>query len=93
MKIKLFENFDEINLDIQYVLRTVDVASGEEHDVPLTNDDFDYNPYSLEDMVKLYLVYKKQYDQLHLVKITEEIVDEDTINKVKVNLTAKKYNL
>lgn len=91
MKIQLFENF-EVDLDVQYVLRTVDMA-GDEMDIPLENEDFNYNPYDLEEMVKLYIKKKKEYDQINIFKITEEVIDEETINKIKLNLTAKKYNL
>ena len=51
MKIKLFENFDKIDLDITYELWTLD-KNGDEVSTQL-NADGEYNPNDLTEIVEL----------------------------------------
>lgn len=91
MKIKLFENFNQISLDITYELYNLNKFDEEEE---INTDNYlEYNPYDLEDMVKLYLILKEKYSNIFIKKVTREIIDYKTIEKIKLKLDSKKYNL
>jgi len=93
MKIKLFENFDEIDLDIYYELWTVDNNDDEEEFNSGDPKDGNYNMYDLTEMVKLFMKYEKRDRNLFIKKITKEIIDEETIERVKLEIETKKYNV
>jgi len=94
MRLKTFENYEEINLDVHYELRKMDRHGDMEEEIEYENgDDDNTNPYSLEDMVQLYIKYKKKNPSLFIKKITEEILSNDDIEKVIINMTGNKYNL
>ena len=84
MKIKLFENF-KVDLDVYYEIKQVD-QNGDLMDMKITG----FKPYDLEEVVKLYLEYKEDFPNLRIYKITKDMVDQDTINRIA---TTKKYNL
>jgi hypothetical protein len=92
MKIKLFENFDQADLDIIYELWTLD-NNGDEEEFHTTVEDISYNPYDLTDMVKLFMKYEKIDRNLFIKKITTEVIDNETIKKVKLSIEEKKYNI
>jgi len=92
MKIKLFENFDQVDLDIFYELWTFD-KNGDEEEFHTLTEDSEYNMYDLTDMVKLFMKYEKYDTNLFIKKITKEIIDNETIEKIKLSIEAKKYNI
>jgi len=91
MKVKLFENF-EVDLEVYYVLMYN--VNGDDIKIPLTiNDDFNFNPYDLDEMVKLMIKYEKKYRSIFLNKVTTQKVSDDEIKDAKIRIDAKKYNL
>lgn len=90
----MFENFEDIDLNVRYELRKMDRHGDMEEEIDYENgDDDNTNPYSLEEVVKLYMKYKKKNPSLFIKKITEEIISNDEIEQVKINMSGKKYNL
>jgi hypothetical protein len=98
MKIKKFEKYtiDDIYLnDVSYELCYVNSLNGDTEVVPYFDDDDDYdvNPFDLKETVKLYLKYEKDYENIFILKKTEEKVDDSIIEEVKKQLDIEKYNL
>ena len=91
MKIKLFENF-EIDLDVYYELWTLD-NNGDEEEFPTVEEDGNYNIYDLTEMVELFMKYEKRDRNLFIKKITKEIIDDKTIERIKLSIESKKYNI
>ena len=92
MKIKLFENF-EVDLDTHYEIKQID-KNGDLENFESGYDDFDdINPYDLEDVVKYFYKYEDKVHSLLIYKVTETVVDTDEIEKIKLKLAAKKYNI
>ena len=60
MNIKRFESYNDVRLDTQYELRLLD-KFGEELEYDYDDDDKNFNPFSLEDTVKLYMKYEKKH--------------------------------
>lgn len=90
MKIKLFENFEEIDLEISYELYDVD-KNGDESPISfIDGDEYNFNPFSLVDTIKLFQKYEKKYPRLRIKKITSQIL---TIEDAKREITGNKYNL
>ena len=93
MKIKLFENFDKIDLDIYYELWTVDRNGDEEEYSSGDPNDQNYNMFDLTDAVRLFMKYESYDLNLSIKKITKEYIDEETIERVKMEIETKKYNV
>lgn len=93
MKIKTFENF-EVDLDVTYELADYN-DYGEEIRLNTSDEEeyYNINPYDLEEMVKLYMKYKKKYPNLKIKKVISDFVDEKTIQDILVKLDSDKYNL
>jgi hypothetical protein len=92
MKIKLFENFDEIDLDITYELWITD-SNGDEYEFNPSNSDFNnVNPFDFKDVANYYMKYKRKYKKQNffIKKVTKETLDEKTIELL---LNTTKYNL
>ena len=96
MKIKLFENFDEINLDITYELWITDSTGDEyEYDPGEYSGEGDFNnvnPFDFKEVAKYYMKCKRKYkmQNLFIKKVTKETLDEKTIELL---LNTTKYNL
>ena len=91
MKIKLFENFDKIDLDITYELWTLD-KNGDEVSTQL-NADGEYNPYDLTEIVELFEKHETYDLNLSIRKITKEYITPEIIERVKMEIETKKYNV
>jgi len=93
MYIKKFENYNKIKLDTRYELKVI--MGDEEYDFDYTGDDVNYNPFSLEETVKLYMLHEKEYNPNELVikQISEKIVPKKTIDDIIIKISSKKYNL
>ena len=91
MKIKLFENFDEIDLDISFELWTLD-KNGDEVATQL-NADGEYNPYDLTEIVELFEKHETYDLNLSIRKITKEYITPEIIERVKMEIETKKYNV
>ena len=92
MKIKLFENF-EVDLDTHYEIKQVD-GNGDLEPFESGFDDFDdINPYDLKEVVEYFSKYENDVPSLLIYKVTETVVDTDEIEKIKLKLAAKKYNI
>lgn len=91
--IKLFENFDEIDLDVYYELWTLDRNGEEEEFISGDGDDDNYNPYDLNEMVILLMNHEKYNKDLFIKKITKENIDKEIIDRIKMQLKVNKYNI
>jgi len=91
MKIKLFENFDKIDLDITYELWTLD-KNGDEVSTQL-NADGEYNPNDLTEIVELFEKHETYDLNLSIRKITKEYITPEIIERVKMEIETKKYNV
>lgn len=95
MKIKLFERFDIskffISTEPYYEIYGIDQRD-DEYLVEI-DEYYDYNPYDLEDIVKLLEDFRKRGGLFFIKKITPEIVDEKTIEQIILKLNSKKYNI
>ena len=94
MKIKLFEHFD-VDLDTHYEIRILDINGDLSSNVEL---DDETNPFDLEEVVKFYVKYEKKFhrsigNKLCIYKVTETYVEDEEIEKIKLKLAAKKYNI
>ena len=98
MKIQLFENFDEIDLDVSYEIWETD-RNGDETEFNPDNDNFkggndfdDINPFDFKEVANYYMKCKKMYKnrKLFIKKVTKETLDEKTIELL---LTSNKYNI
>lgn len=97
MKIKLFENFDEIDLEVSYEICETD-RNGDEDIFNPENDNFkddafdNINPFDFKDVANYYMKCKKMYKnrKLSFKKVTKETIDDNTI---ELFLTKTKYNL
>jgi len=98
MKIKLFENFDEIDLDVTYEIWETD-RNGDEDEFNVDNNNFkgdndfdNINPFDFKEVANYYMKCKKMFKnrQLFIKKVTKERLDEKTI---ELFLTKTKYNL
>lgn len=95
MKIKLFEKYieEETSLDIIYGITDFD-KNGDRIGFEVSDEENDqWNPFSLVDTVKIFIKYEKTHPNLVIEKMTTEIVDPKIINEIKLELSAKKYNL
>jgi hypothetical protein len=95
MKIKLFEKYIEeiINENVIYGITDFD-KHGDRIGFEVSDDENDeWNPFSLVDTVKIYIKYKATHPNLQIEKMITEIVDDKTIDEIKMKLTANKYNL
>jgi hypothetical protein len=91
MKIKLFENFNEI--DVMYGVSDLD-KNGDKIGLDLSEDESDeYDPFSLVDSVVIFMKYEKTHPNLFIEKMTTEIVDKEIINEIKLKLLSNKYNI
>jgi hypothetical protein len=94
MKILKFNEINELPDLCRYKIIKID-KNGETYfnDVP-------YDPYDLEDAVKILMKFEKKYN-LIIKKFsfvfsewqTGEIVDKETIDKIKIWIDSEKYNL
>ena len=88
---------ERVNLDVVYEIRGTD-NNGDEYMPRHEEDDANYNPYDLKEMVKL-LIKKRQngYDHYHtglyIVKVTTEKVPQETLEKIRLEIEAEKYNM
>ncbi len=85
--LKLYENLN-IDLNVYYQIKGTD-TNGDIFE-PVGADDANYNPYDLSEIVKLMI--KMNRPNLHIVKISEEVVDDKTLNDV-IEYQIDKYNL
>lgn len=86
MIIKLFENFDEIDLDIMYEIYRID-KNGDEVEFGLEED---INPFDLREVFEYKMEHRNQYFNLIIKKVTKETLDDETIELL---LNTKKYNI
>jgi len=101
MYIKKFEKYNEIKLDTRYELRIVDKNAhvddyGDELEFSIVGDDLNFNPFSLEEIVKLYMKHEKdgyRPGELIIKQVTEKTVSRKTIDDIILKINSKKYNL
>ena len=95
MKIKLFEKYIEEPIDGNVIYSVTDIdKNGDKIGFELSDEEYnETNPFSLVDAVKIFMKYEKTRPNLIIIKITEELVDNKTIEEVKIKLAANKYNL
>lgn len=95
MKIQLFEKYIEEPIDENIIYGITDFDKhGDRIGFELTDEENDEsNPFSLVDTVKIFIKYEKTHPNLQIEKMITEIVNKSTIEDVKRELTAKKYNL
>lgn len=88
MKIKLFENFDQIDLDVTYEMYKID-KNGDEVDLEIGGY---VNPFDLKEVYDLYLKHKNKNknNTLFIKKVTKETLDE---KEIEILLQSKKYNI
>ena len=92
MRIKRFN--ENINLDTTYEIRYYDNELGDEIEIVENDEDANYNPFDIKDMVKLLMIRQEEHsEELYLVKVHKEKVGDQIINKIKLELEAEKYNL
>jgi hypothetical protein len=95
MKIELFEKFNLSSFNIltepYYEIYGIDRRDDEY----LVNIDeyYEYNPYDLEDVVKLLDDLRKKGGVFFIKKITPEVVDEKVIEQIILGLKSKTYNI
>jgi len=87
MKIKLFENFDAVDLDISYEIYEIDRNGDEEIFLSGLDDMEDINPFDLKDVIKYFMKYKDKH-KLIIKKVTRETLDENNFM-----IAAIKYNI
>ena len=85
----------DVKLDTQYELRLLNKFDEEleyDYDDDDDDDDKNFNPFSLEDTVKLYMKYEKKHKpgQLIIKQIVEKTVPKKTVDGIAQRL---KYNL
>ena len=87
---KLNENVD---LNITYEVRGND--AGEEWFPPEDDNDANYNPFDLNEVVKLLIEKEKLYGEyeLYIVKVTTDILPDEEIERMKMQITGDKYNI
>jgi len=91
---------ENVKLDIVYEIRGVDV-NGDEYIPPVEDDDYNYNPYDLKEVVKLLIIKNKKQSthipsenpRLHIVKVTTEKVPQDKLEQIRIEIEGDKYNL
>jgi hypothetical protein len=80
-----------IDLNTTYEISMIDengdVVDFDEH------RSYDYNPFDLEDVVGILMIFEKKYKGLFINKITVEPINKEIIDKIKLKLYAKNYNL
>ena len=91
MNIKRFESYNDVRLDTRYEIRLLDKFD-EELEYDYDDDDKNFNPFSLEDTVKMYMKYEKKHKpgQLIIKQIVEKTVPKKTVDGIAQRL---KYNL
>jgi hypothetical protein len=94
MKIILFENFEEEqSLDVHYEIKEI-LPNGDIEDFNSGYDDqFEMNPYDLVDVLEYMLKYKSKHQNLLINRVVSTKVSDEEIEKAKMKLDAKKYNL
>lgn len=100
MKIKKFESHKYIG-EIQdpYYEIYYSTMIGDNCKINLTDDDFIYNPFDLNDIIELYIKYFDKYtnnksvSEYYIKKISEELVDLESIPEIALRITSKKYNI
>ena len=95
MNIKKFEryvpNMESTVQDPYYEICKLDRNGDEES---LSDEmDFEFNPYDLNEAVEEYIKYEGYNKNWFIKKITEEIVDLNTIPEMELILKSKRYNL
>jgi hypothetical protein len=93
---KIFES-EENSLSVYYEIINTD-EKGQERVISIDDNKYNYNPYSLKESVNMLLIYRDKYRNsprinLSLRKVTRTKVDEEVIEKVKIEIEADKYNL
>lgn len=93
---------ERIDFDVTYEIKGTDI-NGDDVDIIEEDDDANYNPYDLKDMVRLLIKKNKEYSsrqipsskslRLFLIKVTRERVPHETLEKIRLELTTDKYNL
>ena len=91
MKIKKFENYERIDLSVRYEIRYYD--NNLQDEVIVGENEYNYNPFDIKDMVELLMKYEKKGLDVYLIRTKEEMVDKKTIEDVKLKIRAEKYNL
>ena len=92
MKILRF-NENSIELDTYYKIMRTDRNGDAEEFSDFYFDYDNYNPFDLKEMVNMLIIVEKEYKGLFIKKVSEKIVDNETINKIRLEIEAKKYNL
>ena len=91
MEIRKFEKFENriepVIVDPVYNLMKID-NNGDSEEI-----DVNVNPFDLDEIVNCYLGMKGYDNNMWIKKVTEEIVDLNTIPEINIHLTAKKYNV
>lgn len=96
MYIKRFEKYNDVKLDTQYELRIIETGvDGEQEELEFTylhGEKNNFDPFSLEDVVKLYKNYEEKFNpgELIIKQIVEKTVSKKTIDGIAQRL---KYNL
>jgi len=65
---------------------------GEEIIFDEIEDHANYDPFDLDEAVKLYMQYEG-HGNFIIKKITEKVIDKKIIEKIKLKLDSEKYNL
>ena len=86
----------KIDLSVTYELRDrsgYDGFAWEDEEIPQEESDGNYNPFDIVEMTKLLLIKREKYPNAYLVKVQYKKIPDETIEKIKIELDSKKYNL
>ena len=102
MKINRFRKInEELQINLRYEIRKIQRTGGWYIPIPPIEDDgngdFNYDEYDLKSVVSYLIKYIGNSEKLEIYKITDSLVTNDIIDKVKEEIkldnNTKKYNL
>ena len=87
---------ENISPDVFYQIKCICSNSGDEFTPEVIDDDYNYNPYDIKEMVKLLIKKRQSYSKNNkpfLVKVTTTKVPQNIIKNIEMELKAEKYNI